>query len=72
MKIAHLIILLLCYSFGISQSLPIDFESDVITSDFTNFDGGTATVINNPQNNGIYVSRISTPKGTRIAKLLKK
>lgn len=33
-----------------SQSLPIDFENSVVvTSDFTDFDGGIATVIPNPQ-----------------------
>ena len=34
-----------------AQSLPIDFESSVTTADFIDFDGGTASVIANPQNN---------------------
>ncbi|MDA8886290.1 hypothetical protein OAD66_00705 [Bacteroidia bacterium] len=33
------------------QSLPFDFESDITTTYFVDFDGGTATVIANPQNN---------------------
>lgn len=39
-----------------SQSLPIDFESAISTSDFIDFDGGNATVIANPQSNGINTS----------------
>lgn len=39
-----------------SQSLPIDFETTTVTSDFTDFDGGTAEVIANPQLNGINTS----------------
>ncbi len=34
-----------------AQSLPFDFESDITTTDFVDFDGGAATVIANPQNN---------------------
>ena len=41
-------------SFG--QALPFDFESGITTSDFTDFDGGIATVIANPQSNGINTS----------------
>lgn len=37
---------------GHAQSLPIDFESGVTTTDFVDFDGGTATVIANPQSGG--------------------
>ena len=43
-------------SFGFSQSLPIDFESDVTTENFVDFDGGIATVLDNPQKNGINTS----------------
>jgi len=37
-------------------SLPLDFESSTISYTFTDFGGGTATVINNPQSNGINTS----------------
>lgn len=37
-------------------SLPFDFESTPTTADFINFDGGTATVIPNPQSSGINTS----------------
>jgi hypothetical protein len=36
--------------------LPIDFESSTIAYTFTNFDGGVATVINNPNSGGINTS----------------
>ncbi|SDS41395.1 Por secretion system C-terminal sorting domain-containing protein [Formosa sp. Hel1_31_208] len=39
--------------FGFSQSLPITFEGDVTTTDFVDFDGGTATVTANPLISGI-------------------
>ena len=39
---------LLAYT-AMSQSLPIDFESDVVTETFVDFDGGVASVIANPQ-----------------------
>ena len=39
-----------------AQSLPIDFETAITTSDFIDFDGGTATVIDNPQTNGLNTS----------------
>jgi hypothetical protein len=41
---------------GFSQSLPINFEGDVTTSDFVDFDGGTATVLANPLMSGINMS----------------
>jgi hypothetical protein len=56
MKISVLFTLLLVAFLGNSQSLPIDFESAVETGDFENFDGGIATVIPNPQSNGINTS----------------
>jgi hypothetical protein len=43
---------ILCFS----QNLPINFEGDVLTSDFINFDGGTATVSTNPSFSGINTS----------------
>ena len=36
--------------------LPIDFETVVTTADFADFDGAVATVISNPQANGINTS----------------
>lgn len=39
-----------------AQSLPFDFEEDITTSDFVDFDGGTATVISNPQSGGLNTS----------------
>jgi len=56
MKISTLIALLLVAFLSNAQVLPIDFESDVVTSDFVDFDGGVATVIPNPQSNGINTS----------------
>lgn len=39
-----------------APTLPIDFESTTVNYTFTNFDGGVATVINNPQIGGINTS----------------
>lgn len=39
-----------------TTSLPIDFESAVSTDYFVDFDGGTATVIGNPQMSGLNMS----------------
>ena len=51
------IILLSTINFFSAQSLPIDFESGlIVTSTFVNFDGGTASVVANPQSSGINVS----------------
>ena len=36
-----------------SQSLPIDFENGITTSNFIDFDGGEAMVVANPQSGGI-------------------
>lgn len=47
-----------------AQSLPIDFETDISTSDFIDFDGGTATVIENPYSSGINTS-------TKVAKIIR-
>lgn len=48
MKYIALLLALFSFSFGFSQNLPIDFEADITTTDFVSFDGGTATVTNNP------------------------
>tara|TARA_R110002074_G_scaffold67060_6_gene158186 strand:+ start:668 stop:2416 length:1749 start_codon:yes stop_codon:yes gene_type:complete len=53
MKKIALLLSLFVFSVGFSQSLPIDFEGDVTTSDFVDFDGGTATVTTNPSMSGI-------------------
>ena len=53
MKKITLLLSLFVFSVGFSQSLPIDFEGDVTTSDFVNFDGGIATVTANPSMSGI-------------------
>ena len=37
-------------------ALPLDFQSSTLVYDFTNFDGGNATVINNPHATGINTS----------------
>jgi Secretion system C-terminal sorting domain len=47
---------LMIFSFGFAQTLPLDFESTTITYPFTNFDGGIATKIPNPQISGINMS----------------
>lgn len=41
---------------GFSQSLPFNFEGDITTSDFSDFDGGVVTVITNPNPSGINMS----------------
>ncbi len=47
-----------------AQSLPIDFEEMIGTEDFIDFDGGTATVIDNPQND-------STNPSTKVAQIVR-
>lgn len=49
-------ILLFTVSVSFGQSLPFDFESTITTSSFTDFDGGVAAVIPNPQSSGINTS----------------
>ena len=56
MKILSIITFLLMTFIGISQTLPEDFEASIITSDFTDFDGGVATVLPNSQSSGINTS----------------
>ncbi len=54
-KLVHFLCLF-AVSFGFSQSLPINFEGDITTEDFVDFDGGIATVLDNPSATGINTS----------------
>ena len=56
MKKITLALFLLFLCKGFSQSLPLDFESSTTTYAFTDFDGGVATRIPNPQVSGINTS----------------
>lgn len=56
MKGITTLILLLMVSIGYAQTLPMDFETTVTTSNFVDFDGGIGTVIPNPQSSGINTS----------------
>ncbi|MEO0469233.1 MAG: T9SS type A sorting domain-containing protein [Bacteroidota bacterium] len=59
MNFSKLILCLIMVSALLSaqaQSLPIDFENTITTADFTDFDGGTASVIANPQVTGLNTS----------------
>ena len=56
MKTFSIIAFLLTAFVGFSQTLPEDFEMSITTSDFTDFDGGIATVLANPQSSGINTS----------------
>lgn len=56
MKSILLCLILFSFSLGYNQSLPIHFDSLVTTSDFINFDGGTAVVMANPSKTGINLS----------------
>jgi len=56
MKKIVLFLSLFTISFGFSQSLPINFEADITTSNLVDFDGGTGTVIANPSESGINTS----------------
>lgn len=56
MKNFCLLFALLLVSSIFSQSLPINFEGDISTSDFVDFDGGTGTVVANPIPSGINTS----------------
>ena len=49
-------VFLMVFSLGFAQSFPLDFESTTITYPLTNFDGGVATKIANPQISGINMS----------------
>lgn len=50
------LILMCTVSFAFGQALPFDFENGITTTDFTDFDGGVATVLANPQSSGINTS----------------
>lgn len=62
MKRILIVLSLFIVSLSFAQSLPINFEADVTTADFVNFDGGIATVVKNPSiagiNNSATVARI--------------
>ena len=47
-----------------SLGLPLDFESATLNYAWTNFDGGSVTVLNNPQSGGINTS-------SKVAKMVK-
>lgn len=53
MKHVYALLFILTSYLVYSQSLPITFEGDITTTDFVDFDGGTATVITNPFPSGI-------------------
>lgn len=57
MKKTNLVFTFLLFTaFAYAQHLPIDFETNITTSNFIDFDGGTGTVIPNPQSSGINTS----------------
>lgn len=56
MKKITLMFFLMIFSLGYSQTLPLDFESTTTPYPFTDFDGGIATKIANPQISGINTS----------------
>jgi hypothetical protein len=56
MKKIALLFGLLVSTFVFSQGLPFDFEGDITTEDFVDFDGGVATVMANPSATGINTS----------------
>lgn len=56
MKSIYYIAIIFSVFQGFSQSLPIDFEGDITTENFVDFDGGTATVEDNPLKSGINTS----------------
>ena len=56
MKINILLFAICIASICNAQSLPIDFESNITTENFVDFDGGIAMVIDNPQSGGINTS----------------
>lgn len=56
-KIYALLALIGLYTTAAAQlTLPVDFESNSLTYSFTDFDGGAATRIDNPQSSGINTS----------------
>ena len=56
-KLLSTVILLGTINFLIGQNLPVNFENGLVsTSTFIDFDGGTATVLTNPNPSGINSS----------------
>ena len=56
-KLLSIVILLGTINFLIGQNLPVNFENGLVsTSTFIDFDGGTATVLTNPNPSGINSS----------------
>jgi hypothetical protein len=65
MKNFTLLFLLIVANIAYSQaSLPVDFESTTITYEFSDFGGGTASVVDNPQSLGINTS-------TKVGQMIK-
>ncbi|MDA7748313.1 T9SS type A sorting domain-containing protein [Bacteroidia bacterium] len=56
MKNFYLLLFVLITHTGFSQSLPINFEGDVTTANFVDFDGGTGIVTTNPMPSGSNTS----------------
>lgn len=56
MKKITLLFCLFMATIGYAQMTPIDFETTITTASFVDFDGGTATVIANPQSSGTNTS----------------
>lgn len=56
MKNFYALLLMLTATTLFSQSLPINFEGDITTTDFVDFDGGIANVTSNPMPSGINTS----------------
>ena len=56
MKSILILLFTLTVSVCKSQSLPFDFEGDITAENFVDFDGGTASVIQNPYPTGINTS----------------
>lgn len=73
MKYVYLFIALLCLQmagFGQTVTFPINFEGgSLVNTDFSNFDGGTGTVIANPVPGG---SNTAATVGQMVSKLLSK
>lgn len=59
MKQLSTILILFCFAistYAQAPSIPIDFESTTLTYTFADFEGGVATIIDNPQSSGINTS----------------
>lgn len=62
-KIALFIVILIA-SFANAQTLPLDFQSSKVVYTLTDFNGGAATVIDNPHPTGINLS-------TKVGRMVK-